>query len=95
MLFKETGKVQRTRRREILYTDKELMPWFDEIAKGYCYKQACKRAGLDHDKLHDTMYSDDEVMWHMLDLSTYAGALIRSGKLEVPDRWDGLYDEYK
>lgn len=86
--------VKRTRRREILYTDYELIPWFVMVARGYPFEEACYRVGLDWFKLRDTFYSDDDVMHHALDLSIYAGARIREGTMPVPNREDGLYDSF-
>lgn len=61
---------------------------------GYCFEQSAKRCYLVWDWVRNTIYSDDETMGWALELSMQAGALIRAGKLPVPDRWDGLYDEY-
>ena len=85
-------KIKRTRRREILYLDHELIPWFVEVARGFPFEEACNRVGLDWDKLQDTYHSDDDVAHHALDLSIYAGARIREGTMAVPNREDGLYD---
>ena len=86
--------VERTRRGEI-YTDKELEPWFDEVAKGFSFEQASDNLGYDWKKTQNTFYGDDDVFGHALDLSMIAGAQIRMGKLEVPDRTDGLYEEFR
>lgn len=75
------------------YTDEELKPYFDEIAKGYCYKQSAENIGYNLDKLESTL-NDVEVRIHIVDLSMVAGAKIRIGELPVPSRHDGLYDKY-
>ena len=77
-----------------VYTDEELIPYFEEMSKGYCYKQSAENIGFDMEKLERTM-SDLEVRIHIVDLSIAAGAKIRAGNLAVPDRHDGLYDKYK
>lgn len=84
------GWVKRTQRYP-QYTDAELAPFFEQVSAGYCFEQATKRAGLDWQRVENCLYSDDETMAYALDLSMVAGALIRAGKLPVPDRWDGLY----
>jgi hypothetical protein len=89
------GSIKRTRRREVLYTDEEIIPWFVQVAKGYPFKEAAERAGLDPDKMEDTYYSDDDIVGHGLDLSVYAGARIREGTMSVPNRKDGLYDDWR
>lgn len=76
----------------MLYTDEELKPYFAEVAKGYPVKQAAYNAGLD---FSSKTFDDYEVRCHSLDLSCAAGALIKLGRLPVPDRWDGLFDEYR
>jgi len=86
-----SGKVKRTQRYP-QYTDDELKPWFDEIAKGYCWMQATDHCGYSRDIMQNTMYSDDDILHHMLDLAMQAGALIRAGKLPIPDRYDKLYE---
>ncbi len=75
------------------YTDEELAPWFAEIAAGYCFEQAAERCKLVWEWVQNSFYSDDEVYAHGLELSMVAGALIRDGKLPVPDRHDKLYGE--
>ena len=78
------------------YSDHELTPFFKEIALGYCYKQAADRCLYPREWILNTLYSDDETYSHMLDLSIQAGALIRSGNHPAPpDRYDGLYDEFR
>jgi hypothetical protein len=86
--------VKRTQRYP-QYTDEELWPFFTEVYKGYPFQEATERLGLDWKTMNNTLYSDDEVMYHAMDLAMAAGALIRQGELEVPDRADGLYDEYR
>ncbi len=88
--FKARYPIPRTQRRP-QYSDEELAPWFAEIAKGYSFEQAAERCKLVWDWVRNTFYSDDEVMAYALDLCLQAGALIRAGKLPVPDRHDGLY----
>ena len=73
------------------YGDEELAPWFAEIAAGYCFEQASERCKLVWEWVQNSFYSDDEVYAHGLELSMVAGALIRAGKLPVPDRHDKLY----
>jgi len=75
------------------YIDSELIIYFEEISKGYCYKQSAENIGYDLDKIERTL-NDYEVRCHLLDLSMVAGAKIRAGELAVPDRHDGLYDKY-
>lgn len=88
------GNIKRTQRYP-QYSDEEMEPWFAEIAKGYCYKQATDRVKYDLNMVENTLYSDDETMGHMLDLAMVAAAEIRLGRREVPDRWDGLFDKFK
>lgn len=77
------------------YSDHEMMPFFDEMAKGYCYKQAAYNCLYPAEWVLNTIYSDDEVADHMLSLSMVAGAKIKLGEQKPPmDRWDHLYDEY-
>ena len=90
-LFSTTGYITRTPRYP-RYSDHELTPFFAEIAKGYGYKQAAARCLYPHEWILNTLYSDDEVFTHVLDLSMVAGAQIRAGERTVPSRWDGLYD---
>jgi hypothetical protein len=86
--------IKRTVRRP-RYSDHELIPWFEYIAQGYCYKQSADKCLYPQEWILNTIYSDDEVGGHMLDLSMEAGALIRAGRLTPPtDRYDGLWDEY-
>jgi len=85
--------IQRTQRYP-QYSDEELAPWFAEIAAGYCFEQAAERCKLVWEWVQNTFYSDDEVYAHGLELSMVAGALIRAGKLPVPDRHDKLYGEF-
>jgi len=77
------------------YSDDELVAWFDEVAKGYPFDQAADRVGYVWAWVLNTVYSDDEVYAHALNLSINAGALIRAGKLPIPDRHDKLYGEYR
>ena len=89
-----SGKIKRTQRFPV-YSDDELMPWFAEVAKGYCYKQAADKCLYVREWILNTMYSDDDVSAYMLDLSMIARALIEKGEQPAPiDRYDGLYDEY-
>ena len=93
----EPGTAKRIKRtpRFPIYSDHEMMPFFDEIAKGYCYKQAAARCLYPDEWVLNTIYSDDEVSDHMLSLSMVAGARIRAGEQPAPpDRWDGLYNAY-
>jgi len=85
--------VKRTQRYP-QYSDPELMPWFAEVAAGYDFEQAAERCKLVWEWVRNTFYSDDEVMAHGLELSMVAGALIRAGKLPIPDRHDGLYSSH-
>jgi hypothetical protein len=76
------------------YSDHELIPFFSEIKKGYCYKQAADKCLYPREWVLNTLHSDDEAMEHMLDLSMQAGALIRAGEQEPPpDRYDNLYGD--
>ncbi len=77
------------------YTDAALLPFFDYIAQGYCYKQASDKCRYNHKWMLNTLHSDDEVSDHMMALSLRAGGLIRSGQQAPPtDRYDGLWDKY-
>jgi hypothetical protein len=87
------GFVKRTPRFP-RYSDDEMLPFFNEVAAGYCYKQAADRCLYPQEWVLNTIYSDDEVCQHMLELSMVAGALIRAGKQVAPKRYDGLYDLY-
>lgn len=78
-----------------MYSDEELKPWFEQVSKGYCFKQACKIIGYSWPTLEGQLNSDREVCGYALDLAMVAGALIRKGELPVPARYDGLYDKYK
>jgi hypothetical protein len=84
------GTTQRIQRYP-QYSDSELEPFFLEVSAGYCFKQAAHRCGYPWERLNNTLLSDDEVMFHALDLSIAAGAEIRAGHKAVPARWDGLY----
>ena len=86
--------VKRTQRYP-QYSDHELTPFFEEISKGYCYKQSSDNCLYPSDCILNILYSDDETFGYMLDLSMVAGARIRSGEQAPPvDRYDGLYDEF-
>jgi len=77
------------------YSDEEMMPFFEEISKGYCYKQSADHCLYPREWVLNTLYSDDDVIGHMLELSMVAGALIRAGEQEPPlDRYDKLYNKY-
>ena len=76
------------------YTDDELVPWFNEVAKGYAFEQAASRAMMVWQAVENTIYGDDDVFAHALRLSMLAGAKIRSGEQAAPRRADGLYDEF-
>lgn len=87
--------IKRTQRHP-KYSDHEMMPFFAEISKGYCYKQSAARCLYPAEWVLNTIHSDDDTFTYMLDLSIAAGALIRSGlQAPPPDRWDGLYDQFK
>ena len=86
-------KIERTQRHP-QYSDDELKPFFAEISAGYCTKQAAARCLYSHDRVMNTLYSDDETYGHVLDLSIAAGGEIRAGAKVVPNRWDGLYDKF-
>lgn len=88
------GFVKRTQRHP-QYLDDDLRPFFAEVSAGYCFKQAAQRACMDWKTLNNTLDSDDESLVHALNLSMVAGAKIRAGLMNVPDRHDGLYDEYR
>jgi len=85
--------IQRTQRFPS-YSDRELEPFFAEVAKGYCYKQAAARCLYPAEWVLNTLYSDDDIAVHMLNLSMMARAQIETGKIPAPKRWDGLYDQY-
>lgn len=76
------------------YPDSDLMIWFDEVAKGYPFEEACQNVGYDWPRLLKTIYSDNDVYIWALDLSMIAGAKIREGLQPAVKRHDGLYDEY-
>jgi len=84
------GRIQRLQKYP-RYSDDELKPWFDEVAKGHPFDQAAERCGYVVEWIMNTVYSDDEVFDHGLTLSMMAGAKIRAGELPIPDRHDGLY----
>jgi len=90
MLDPPVGRIQRTQRYP-QYTDEELAPWFNEVAKGYAFEQAASRAMMVWQAVENTIYGDDDVFAHALNLSMVAGAKMRAGELPAPDRWDGLY----
>jgi hypothetical protein len=86
--------IQRTPRHP-KYSDHELIPFFDYMAQGYCYKQSADKCLYPQDWVRNTFYSDDETFGYMLDLSMEAGAKIRRGLMAPPpDRYDGLWDKY-
>lgn len=89
-----TGWVKRTQRYP-QYSDEDLTDFFEELSKGYCYRQAASRAGLNEKTLMNTIYSDDELADWCLSLCMVAGAAIRAGDQPVPARWDGLYRKYE
>ena len=76
------------------YSDDEMRQFFAEIAKGYCVNQSADHCGYDRETVRNTLYSDDEIYAHVLDLSMVAGARIRAGELQAPARYDKLYDEF-
>jgi hypothetical protein len=76
------------------YTDDELVPWFNEVSKGYPFEQAASRAMMHWQAVENSIYGDDDIYAHALNLSMVAGALIRRGELPAPVRWDGLYNQY-
>jgi hypothetical protein len=84
------GAIQRTQRYP-QYSDSELEPFFLEISAGYCFEQASDRCDYVFEWIMNTLYSDDETMWHCMDLSMAAGGEIRAGHKVAPDRWDKLY----
>lgn len=84
--------VERTQRLP-QYSDHELIPWFDEVSAGYDFEQAAERCKLVPKWVENSVYSDDEVYAHALDLSLVASAKIRAGEIPVPDRHDNLYGE--
>jgi hypothetical protein len=88
------GRIKRTQRLP-QYSDEELAPWFAEVAKGYSFEQAAERCKLVWKWVENTVYSDDEVFEHGLNLSMVAGAKIRAGLMSVPDRHDKLYEEFR
>ena len=73
------------------YADEALVPWFNEVAKGYAFEQAASRAMMVWQAVENSIFGDDDIYAHALNLSMIAGAKIRAGELQVPDRWDGLY----
>jgi hypothetical protein len=83
------------KQRQPQYGDNELIPWFDEVAKGYCFKQAAERCQLVWEWVENTVYSDDDVYEHALNLSMVASAKIRAREMPVPDRHDKLYEEFR
>lgn len=87
-------KFRRTQRHP-QYSPHEMQPFFAEVAKGYCWKQSADRAKMVRDWVNNTLYSDDDLLDHLLDLAIVAGAEIRTGQLAAPDRYDGLYDKFK
>lgn len=91
---KSSRRVERTQRYP-QYTDEELKPFFTQVSKGFCFEQATEKAGMDWTTMRNTLYGDDETIGYALDLSMVAGARIRDGEMAVPDRYDGLYDEFK
>jgi len=76
------------------YTDEELELLFIEVSKGYPVDQAVVNVGCGLERLERT-FDDLEVRTHVVYLSCVAGALIRAGKLPVPNRWDSLFDKYR
>ena len=78
-----------------VYTDAELMPWFDKVKEGFPFEEACNLLGYEWKRMDRTIYSDNDVMDWALHLSMEAGYKIRRGLLPVPNRADGLYEEYR
>lgn len=90
--FPKAGPVVERTQRFPKYSDEEMVPFFAEIEKGYCYKQAADRCKYERKWVLNTIYSDDETADHMLMLAMRAGARIRAGLQPAPlDRYDGLY----
>lgn len=78
------------------YSDHELIPFFEYISQGYCYKQAADKCLYPPEWIMNTLYSDDDTYGYMLDLSMAAGARIRAGAQKPPpDRHDRLYDAWR
>lgn len=77
------------------YEDEDLEKFFEYVAAGYCWKQSTDKAGLDRERMDHTLWNDYDVKCHMIDLAMVAGKLIREGKIPVPDREDGLYEEFR
>ena len=69
--------------------------YFEEVAKGYCWKQSADRAAMVREWVDNTLKSHDHLMDRLLALAIKAGAQIRAGELEAPKRHDGLYDQYR
>ena len=84
-------KINRTQRHP-QYSRQEMRPFFAEVAKGYCRKQAADRCGYPREYVLNTLYSHDDMMDQMLMLAMRAGYRIRAGLQRPPlDRYDGLY----
>jgi hypothetical protein len=86
-------KIERVQRYP-QYSDEEMKPYFIELSAGYCCKQSAERCGYAWGTVENTLYSDDDLYGHVLDLSMIAGSKIRTGLQPAPDRWDGLYKDY-
>lgn len=91
MLSATTGPVKRKQRYPKYSEDEILRVFAPEVSKGYCFKQSAERCKFVFEWVENTLYSDDELLDHMINLSMAAGARIRAGDLPVPDRHDGLF----
>lgn len=72
------------------YTDDELIPFFELVGKGFCYRQSCDILEYEHKKMEWTM-EDLDIRIHIVNLSLRARKRIENGVIRVPERYDGLY----
>ena len=70
-----------------------MVRFFGYISDGYAINQAADLCLYPRKWVWNTLYSDDDTLAHVLDLSMQAGALIRMGVIPVPDRYDRLYHD--
>ena len=90
----DPGEVKRTQ-REPQYSEHEMERFYEQVAKGYCWKQSADNAAMVREWVDNTLRSHDKLMDRLIDLAIKAGAQIRAGELEAPSRRDGLYDKYR
>lgn len=71
------------------YSDHELQPFFAEIEKGYCWRQAAERCLYPYEFMLSTLISNKTALERMIELEHAAREAIRSGAMVAPaDKWE-------